>query len=308
MNSIQSVLSVILIIALGFYMSRKNWFDGNSKKLISRIVVNISLPAYMLSNITATYDRNKLFDLGKGVIVPFAVMIFCYIASDLFVKMLKIEKGRRGVFKVAFALSNTIFVGLPVNLALFGDDSIPYVLLYYIGNTVMFWTVGVYGISVDAKNSEGKIFTKANIKRIFSPPLVGFILAVLLVIANISLPKSIADACKYVGNLTTPLSMIFIGIVFSSVKFKELKFDISYLAVALGRFCISPALVFLIAMVFPMPVLMKNVFVIQAAMPAMTQIPIVAAMYGADEKYATMLTVITTVISLISIPVFMLLL
>lgn len=317
MNSVQSVLSVILIISLGYFLSCKNWFDGSNAKLISKMVVNVSLPSYMISNITATYDRNKLFELGKGVLVPFTVMAVCYFVGGLLVKLLKIGKGRRGVFKAAFALSNTIFVGLPVNLALFGDDSIPYVLLYYIGNTVMFWTIGVYGISADAGNNDGKssaenssrnILTMTNIKRIFSPPLLGFVAAVLLVLAGISLPKSIADACKYVGNLTTPLSMIFIGIVFSSVKIKEIKFESSYLAVALGRFLISPALVFLIAMFFPMPALMKSVFVIQAAMPAMTQIPIVAALYGADERYATLVTIITTVISLVSIPVFMLLL
>jgi len=61
-----------------------------------------------------------------------------------------VRKDRRGTFASMFSLSNTIFIGLPVNLMLFGDSSLSYALLYYIANTILFWTIGVYGIARDA--------------------------------------------------------------------------------------------------------------------------------------------------------------
>lgn len=296
------------MISIGYFLSHKGWFDDKSSKLISKLVVNISLPAYMISNLVSTYDREKLLHLGTGLAIPFISMGAGYILALGVAKLINITPDRKGTFCSMFALSNTIFVGLPVNLALFGESSLPYVLLYYIGNTTLFWTLGVYGISSDGgRNSEG-LFTLDNIKRIFSPPLTGFLLAIALILLGIKLPKSILDTCKYMGSLTTPLSMLFIGIVIYSVKLRDIKFDKSVSALLAGRFVIAPLIVFGLTYLLPIPVLMKKVFIIQAAMPVMTQTSIIAEAYDADYKYAAVMTTVTTIASLIFIPFYMLLL
>lgn len=308
LNAIQGVLSIILMIAIGYILSYRGWFDSKSSKLISRLVVSVSLPAYMIANLMGQYDRDKLIHLVSGSLVPFASMGICYIIGLFIARMIRIAPNRRGTFCSMFSLSNTIFVGLPVNLALFGEESISFVLLYYIANTTLFWTIGVYGISSDGGSNDKKLFSASNIKRIFSPPLTAFLLAIIMILIGIKLPKSILDTCKYMGNLTTPLSMLFIGIVMQSVNLKQLKLDRSILALLLGRFIIAPAVVISICIFLPIPPLMKKVFVIQSAMPAMTQTSIIAETYNADYKYAAVATTITTVASLLSIPLYMLLL
>jgi predicted permease len=138
--------------------------------------------------------------------------------------------------------------------------------------------------------------------------MLGFIAGLLLVLLEIKLPPFLSDTCKYLGNMTTPLAMLFIGVAIHAVDFKELRPDKDMLAVFTSRFVISPAIVFLLALVIPMPVLMKKVFVIQAAMPMMTQSAIVAAAYGADAKYAAVLTTATTILSMAIIPLYMIIL
>lgn len=308
LEAVQGVLSIIFMISTGYFLSHKGWFDDKSSKLLSKLVVSLSLPAYMISNLVSNYSKDELLQLGSGLLIPFASMILCYLIAVAAAKLIKIPDSRKGTFCSMFALSNTIFVGLPVNLALFGDISIPYVLLYYIANTTLFWTVGVYGISRDAGNSGGKLLTSSNIKRIFSPPLTGFLLAIVLILLEIHLPKSILDTCKYLGNLTTPLSMLFIGIIIHSVNLKEIKVDKDMVVLLAGRFIVAPLLVFAMTFMIPMPLLMKKVFVIQAAMPAMTQTSIIAENYNADYKYAAVMTAVTTMASLISIPLYMALL
>lgn len=310
-NSMQSVLTILIIILIGYVLSAKGWFDERTSSLFSKMVVNVSLPALMISNLMTTFDKDKLYSLSVGLVAPFVIMIFSYALSFFLGSLLKVESNKRGVFCALFAFSNTIFIGLPINQGLFGDKAVPYVLLYYIANTTLFWTLGAYGISTDdpAKENKNKLssfFSTNTLKRIFSPPLMGFITALILIILGIQLPSFIMDTCKYIGNLTTPLSMFFIGIVIHSVNLKDLKFNRETLLILFGRFIFSPVLALILLSYFPVDnILMKRVFVVQTSLPVMTQISIVAKAYNSDHKFAAIMATLTTAASLIIIPVYM---
>jgi len=316
-NAVQGVLSIIFMIGIGYILSHKGWFDKKSAKLLSKLVVSLALPCYMIYNLVSNYDRQKLSELKNGLPVPFITMIFCYLIAMATAKIIKVPKNRNGTFCSMMSLSNTIFIGLPVNRALFGEDSVQYVLVYYIANTTLFWTLGVYGISSDGDAADSKLFSAKNIRRIFSPPLIAFIIGIFLILLKIPVPKVILSTCGYMGNLTTPLSMLFIGTVMYSVDLRKIKFDKDMALLLAGRFIIAPAVVTgIVHLALPisvvnftaLPKLMKQVFIIQSAMPAMTQTPIIAETYNADYKYAAIMTTITTIASLISIPFYMLML
>jgi hypothetical protein len=297
------------MIGLGFGLAKARWFEGDASGLLSRLVVNVALPAYMISNLMGGYDRAKLLSMLPGLPVPFAVMIASYLVAIGIAAALRVRKDRRGTFQSMFALSNSVFIGLPVNLLLFGDESLPFALLYYIANTTLFWTIGVYGIAADGAVRNGtrkpSLVSAAGLKRILSPPLLGFLVAVILILLGIRLPRSVMDSCKYLGNMTTPLSMLFIGIAIARVEWKKLKFEKDYIAVLAGRFLLTPALMALALRWLDLPLLMKQVFLMQSAMPAMTQTPILAESYKSDTEYAAIGTSLTTIVSMISIPVYM---
>jgi predicted permease len=309
LSAIESVLSVLLMIALGFVIAKRNWFDGKSSALVSRLVVSVALPAYMIANLMGGYDRARLISMLPGLPVPFAVMSACYAVGAGIAAVARLPRGSRGTFASMFALSNTIFIGLPVNLMLFGDESLPHVLLYYIANTSLFWTIGVYGIARDGSVIAGAprpaLVSASSLKRILSPPLIAFLAAVGMILLGMRLPRAIMDASKTLGAMTTPLSMLFIGIVVARVEWRTLRLERGLVLVLAGRFLVSPALLVLAARWADLPLLMKQVFLIQASMPAMTQTPILAEAYGADAEFAGLATSLSTVLSLATIPVFM---
>ncbi|MFL0250870.1 AEC family transporter [Clostridium neuense] len=305
LNAIQGILTIVIMISIGYVLTEKKWFNEETSKSFAKLVTNVSLPALMVSDIMGNFTKGKLMNLSKGLIAPFLSIAACYIIAIAVSKILKVQKSRQGTFQSMFFNSNTIFIGLPVNIALFGEKSVPYVLLYYIANTTFFWTLGVYCISKDAPGEHGGILSKTTIKRIISPPLLGFIIAIILVLLKIELPLFIMNTCKYLGNLTTPLSMIFIGISIHSVKLKELKIDKDVIGVLLGRFLVCPLIMIIILILIPIPKLMKDVFIMQSAMPVMTNAPIIAKVYGADSKYAAVMVTLSTVLSMITIPIFM---
>lgn len=305
LQSAESILSIILIISLGYILTARGWFDENSSKLLVNLVVKISLPLLMIHDLMNNFDREKLLTSAGGLVVPFTSIALCYLLSFVVSSIAKIQTGRQGVFRSMFFNSNTIFMGLPINLALFGEKSLPYVLLYFIANTIYFWTLGVYEINRDGNDCRQKVFSVEMLKQILSPPLMGFLGAVIMIMLGIKLPAFLMETFKYLGNLTTPISMLFIGITIHSIDIKTIKINKDMLVLFAGRFIISPLSILLLTIAFPIPSLMRNVFVIQAAMPVMTNTAIVSKAYGADSEYVAVMITATTIATIFVVPVYM---
>lgn len=198
-----------------------------------------------------------------------------------------------------------MFIGLPVNLALFGDESIPSVMLYYMVNLTFFWTLGVQNIVSDIEGKAGGIFSMQVLKKLWSPPLMGFVAAILLIVLNIPLPRFLARGFQYVGNLTTPLSLVFIGIEISKINLRDFNFERDIWGGLFGRFIVCPLCVLCLVPFINVAPISVKVFAMQAAMPAMTQMAIVCKQYGGDSRYAAALSFITIIGGLLVIPVYM---
>lgn len=305
LSSVQGVLIIVILLSIGYYLAKINWFNEKISDLFSKVVVNISLPTYMVVNITSTFTKKELIHSGYGVIIPFLSIIISYLIAWILTGIFKIDNSHKGTFKSIFSLSNTIFVGLPMCIALFGDIATPYALLYYMANTTIFWTIGVYGIVRDGSGSNARIISTDTLKRIFNPPLISFFISVILVLLNIKLPKFLLDSFKILGNLTTPLSMFCVGITIFNMGFSKFKINKDTILVFTGRFIITPLIVILITLIFPLPEIMRNVFVIMAAMPVMVQSAVLAKFYNADYEYATSMITFTTIFSVIIMPFLM---
>ena len=306
LRSISGILVILVMILVGFVIGEKGWFDDKSRGLLAKLVTQVALPCYMLYTITQRFTAADLLKMLPALRFPALSMVLLLGIATGVARIFAVRQDRRGLFISMFFNSNTIFVGLPINQALFGDASIPYVLIYYMCNTTFFWTLGTYLIQRDGEG-EAQFDLKTSLKKVFSPPLMGFLLGLVLVMLQIKLPVFLASDLQYLGNLTTPLSMIFIGLSVSHVGVKQLVLGKEQLLILLGRFLVAPLLMASIVYWVPLPSLMKQVFIIQSAMPVMTNAPVVARLYGADSDYAAVMVTETTLATMVVIPILMLL-
>ena len=306
LRSISGILVILGVILVGFVIGEKGWFDDKSRGLLAKLVTQVALPCYMLYTITQRFTAADLLIMLPALRFPALSMVILLGIATAVARIFAVRQDRRGLFISMFFNSNTIFVGLPINQALFGDASIPYVLIYYMCNTTFFWTLGTYLIQQDGEG-EAQFDLKTSLKKVFSPPLMGFLLGLVLVILHIKLPTFLASDLQYLGNLTTPLSMIFIGLSVSHVGAQQLVLGKDQLLILLGRFLVAPLLMATIVYWMPLPSLMKQVFIIQSAMPVMTNAPVVARLYGADSDYAAVMVTETTLATMVVIPILMLL-
>lgn len=306
LTSISGILVILGMILVGFVMGEKGWFDDKSRGLIAKLVTQIALPCYMLYTITQRFTATDLLKMLPELRFPTLSMVILLGIATAVARIFAVKKERRGLFISMFFNSNTIFVGLPINQALFGDASIPYVLIYYMCNTTFFWTLGTYLIQRDGEG-DAEFDLRTSLKKIFSPPLMGFMLGLIIVILHIKLPTFLASDLQYLGSLTTPLSMIFIGLSVSNAGVKQLVLKKDQVLILLGRFVVAPLLMAAIVYWAPLPTLMKQVFIIQSAMPVMTNAPVVAKLYGADSDYAAVMVTETTLATMVVIPILMVL-
>ena len=311
LNAVQIVITLLIMMAIGYVLSAKEVMNDQVAAFLSRLVLWIGVPASAFDNMFSYFDVHMLKSAGIGIAAPFVSILISFLAGYLVARLLKVRLGRRGIFCNMFALSNTIFIGLPVSQALFGEASTPYALFYYMSNTFMFWTVGAYIVQRDGDIISGsataKIFSWNTLKKVFSPGLVSFVLALVLVMLGAKLPLFATKTFKYLGGICTPLALIFIGHVIRQIGLKNLRFGKDTWGVLLGRVIIMPLLVFGSTMLVGAPTDMAQVFVVQASMPVMSNAPIIAKAYGSDSRFASECMAITTLLSIILLPLLMLL-
>lgn len=284
-----NIIVIFLLMFLGYWLSYKKWFSNRTADVFSKLVLNFSLPFSMFLNITANFSRDEFLSLFSGMVIPLLSMLVTLLFTFLYRKIFRITETRQGTFSTMVTCSNTIFIGLPINLAIFGEISIPFVLLYYIINTTIFWTIGIYLIATDSPQIEEariSFHPLVALKKIFSPALIGFIIGLIWMLLSLRVPVIVNSFGTYLADLTTPLSMLSIGIMVYFNGVKNLKMNKDILGVLIGRFIVSPLIVWLIGRWITVPTLMLQVFIIQSAMPVQNSVPILARNYHADEEFA----------------------
>lgn len=310
-TSIESVITIVILIAVGYFLQKYKWFGPDFSKGISKLVVKVGLPCGIFTGILANLTVGNLGSLGIGLIFPFGTVIISYIIAFILMKVFRIRANRRGIFLNAVANANTIFVGMPLNIALFGEASIPYYLVCYISNTISTWVIGIIIMSATdpQKDPNKKSF---NWKKVITPPLVGFILGLIFLVFSIPVPSFITSALNYLGDFVTPLALIYIGIMLYNAGLKNMRLDRDSILSLIGRFVICPIIIIVLIMIgtgtfgLTMSDIEKNSFIVQSATPMLAVLPILAAEYHGDVEFATNITTISTVLFIVVVPVLML--
>ncbi|WP_117280945.1 AEC family transporter [Streptococcus intermedius] len=305
LTSITSIIPIIAIIVLGYILQVKGWFGDAFGPNLSRLIMNVALPASIFVSVMKYLTLDKLISLSGGLLYTFVAFILGYIVAYIAVVVFKVRPGRRGTMINTFVNANTIFIGLPLNVALFGDQALPYFLIYYITNTISTWTLGVYLMTSDSKSGQSKKASKFDWKKLLPAPLVGFLVALLFLILRISIPDFATNTLTYVGNIVTPLSLIYIGIVLAKAGLKTITFDKDTIVTLVGRFILAPLIMLLVLKFFAsnMATVEFKTFMIQSATPALAVLPILANQGKGDVEFSTNVVTLSTVLFIVVIPI-----
>ena len=340
LTSLQSIIPIVLLISLGYILKGRGMFHPIFSGNLSRFIMSVALPAGVFVSVLHHLHTSDLWDLRYGMLAVTLTYVIAYIVAFIMMKVLKVPRGRRGIFINMVVNDNCLFIGLPVQIALFGQDALPYFLLYYIGNTISVWMVGVFLIELDplpnvdlgfnnsktdgisnstadgisnstvATETKRKKF-KFDLKKLLPPPLLGFFVALIFLFFEIPLAPILHTTLNYLGDMVTPLSLIYIGIVLHDAGLKSMSLNKDSIGGIVGRFVISPIIMFCVIMglQYGAGIVLEPIaiitFVVQSAGPVIAVLPIVANESKADLPFATGLVMISTILFVVAIPIIM---
>ena len=306
-NAVSSVVIIFLLTAVGYFCAAKGWTNQAVKTFISKFLMNLAIPCMCIHGLTTNLSRDAISGSWSLLLIAVLVSSASILLSAGVGVLLKLPHKRRGVFVMMCGLSNALFIGYAMCSVLFGEACTPYVMMFYLVNTTFVQLVGIPSVAWSGEG-EGSSVPKLLLRLLRSPTVISVFISFALLYADVQLPAVVLSFMRYMNNTVTPLALLLTGHIIYEIGLKNLRMDLSLFLVACFRFLFAPAMKILLCRVFGISGLARSVFVVESAMPVVTQTVVVATEYKADAEYAAQGAALTTLLSFLVIPILMIIL
>ncbi len=295
---VRQIVMLAIAIAVGFAAVKTRYLEADIRSALSRVIVRITLPCLIVASLTGTELSAQLLQNALIVYgVALAGMALLYGINYAVGKLLGLVGPTHTIHALASSFGNVSFLGYPLLLALFGETGLFYGVVFTFANDTLLWTFGVFVLSRDS-GMRGK---KA-LKNLINPSTVSFALAILMLVLRLRFPPVIHETLQGIGDLTTYLSMLFIGMTLATIPLRNIyrKYGI-YVSVAI-KMLLAPIGLILLLGLTGLDETAAAVIVLELAMPAPTMVSILAHEYHSDTQYAAEFMFVTTIASLATLP------
>lgn len=302
-NGLSASMVLLMLMAMGYWMGAKGWMTASEKRFISQFLINIAIPCNSISGLLANLDHSRLLQAGMMVLANWLGILVMLVLSWIVAWALRLSPEHRKLFVVMTSFSNAIFVGVPVCTQLFGETCIPYVMMYYLANTSLSQSVGM-ALVERAGTGGGRSSPGVILKQIFyKPPVLAVAAAILLLLLDIQLPGPVMSWANYVSKALSPLALMYCGYIMFELGLRNIRMIKGLPVMLVMRLAVAPAVCWCFCALFHIEGMARAVFMVESSLPVMSQLPVMAGAFGADEKYAAIGGCLSVLCSFISIPV-----
>ena len=296
----KQVLQLLLMILAGAVCCKAGVFKPQDKSILSNILLYLVVPAMVIDSYLVEFDpetfRNLLSAFGLSILalaigLAVAVLATCRVAKE-----------NRAILRFACGFSNAAYMGFPLIKALFGSEGLLYASAFVTVFNIALWTIG-YGIvsgSASAKEIVHSIVT--------CPCILALALGLVRYLGRVPVPEVLAGPIGTIGNMNTPLSMIITGATIASSDLKKLLQN-KNLFLTLGlRLLVVPAAALAVFALLGVSGMVPMVVLILEACPCVTITTVFAIRFHHDEELAAGAVVFSTLCSIITLPLYALVL
>ena len=293
----QTMLKLFLLLILGFVLFKCHIFDEYTNKKISALIVNVASPMLIISSIAGVEGSNKsivFLMIGAGILMYIGFIILGKIINRIF----PFPKKDWPVYECMVVFANTGFMGYPVLLDVFGQEAVFYASLIHMAFNFFVYT---YAIICLTKGDDSEF--KLNFKQLLTPGIILIFVGIFIYLFAIQLPSVLMDTINSVGSLTAPLSMMMIGSSLAVYPIKDSFTDWRSYVFAFVRLMIVPFVTMIMCRLLHIDAYYANITIITNAMPVGSMVLMLATQYNANVKIVTRNIVVSTLLSVITIPI-----
>ncbi len=298
---LQQMLVLFTMMAIGYILWNIHWLDEDSCKGISKLVVNVFNPLLLIASIVGYDFKSGEIFLGQNMAFVLIYFVVLFVAGYMITFLLRIKKPQRNFYQMMTMFSNIGFIGIPLVRALLGREYVIYIAFYTLVYNVLIYTYGIYlAIKTNELPGEQMVFP---IRKILNPGVIGCVVAILIFVLDIPVAEPIVTFSNYMGDTCIPLSMILIGTSVAKMDGKKL-FSTGKMYVFLAiKMLLLPIAAAIICKGLPVDAGVYKVFIIECSVPIGSMITLIAQEYGKKDDSAVIGVVLSTVLSVITIPI-----
>lgn len=298
MLMLEQMAVLFLLMAVGYFCYKKEIITDEVSRKLSAIVVNIANPALVL---TGCMGEDKIHGSELALTVVIMLLIYASLLGLAFFlpRLLRVEEKSRGTYKAMTVFSNIGFMGFPVISALYGSGALLYAALFMIPYNILIYT---YGISAMAAAPDKEGSKSSSLGRIFNVGVAACIITIIIYLAGVPVPGFVKTTITNLSSLTAPLSMMVIGASLATLNIRELFTDGRLLVFSLIKLILIPIIGVLLVARFVDNQVICGVCMVMLSTPVGSMTAMLAQQYEGDYEMASKGVALTTVLSVVTMP------
>ncbi len=292
------------LIIVGYYCNKKGWLNRETNKNMGGMVMHVTIPAMLITTISSIQVDDRIL---KGFLLMAAaqiaaMVIFGYLIR-LYARFRKVDARLHPMLDITVASLNTGFIGLPVTQIFFGSEGVLYMSAGVLSLNLYLWS---YGVCVIENKKIGGLqgLGKTARKILLNPNCIAIAVGMTLAVTDTTrlLPEAGIGFLKKLGDLATPLSLIYIGALAGDSGITSLFKEKQALEFSVIKMILMPLLAILLMHFVPAGTMAKSIFLLSVALPSAIVVPMMVEQYGYGEKLSSDIVLWTTFISMLTMP------
>ena len=291
---VNGVISLFLIILVGVYAAKKRIITKEINKGLTNILLKITLPCLVVSSFIFDLSDELKDNIIRCFIYSPLVLIISIVIS--YILLIPIKGEKKIIIQFANVFSNCGFIGFPIVFRIYGNEGVIYASIFNLFFTAFLWTYGVILFNGKMKREDIK-------KVLLNPAIVAVFIGLIIMIFGFDIPSVLSSTLDLVGNMTSPLSMIIVGVILGNAKIISYLKDKTIYYSAFLKLIIMPCILILISRLLKDTSLVIKTLIIVTAMPAAAMTSILAESFDKESEYSAVIVFITTLFSVITFPI-----
>lgn len=297
---LSQMLTLLLMMTLGYLARRRGLLDEHVNASLSKIVLNVTLPAQILTSFAIEGAELANREVGAAFGLSCLIYAFYIVLAMVYVRLCRLPRQDWGTYQYMVIFGNIGFMGFPVITAIFGARALAYAVIMNIIFTLLVFSYGIKLITSGSDKAEPFSWRK-----LLNMPLLASVLTLALYFLHIRLPGIINTALFTMGDATTPMAMLILGCTIAEMPLREL-FDEWRIYAFVGlKLLVMPVLVFLLLRLLPgfdANSLLARVLVVLSSVPVATNATMLSIEYGGNNKLVAQGIFFSTILSVLTIP------
>lgn len=292
------MMTLFALVVVGYIAGKQDYLGGDFDRQLSRLVINITCPALILSSAMTGELPDRRFILPLLLISIITYLLLAGVAF-LLPRYLTKNKADEGVIGFALMFGNVGFMGYPVVASIFGHEAVFYAAVLNVVNTFTVFTVGTILITGRGELKQERFEKKV----LYSTPMLSAYLTMAIVALRIdNIPAAISQPLTMLGNITVPAALLIIGSSMSNLSLRTMLGNRTVYVTTLLRLAVLPVAVHFLMRALGFSDFVVNINTVVIAMPVATYGTILCLKYEKDTTTITEVTFISTLLSMLTIP------